>query len=155
MTLNSMAGSIILRTGYGIQVQRHNDSYIELAETAMHAMGTVLSAGSYLVDMFPIRAFHDCVTTRIRELKDYTAVKHVPDWLPGAEFKRQANAWRPYAIDLAAVPFKEGKKRVVSTIFRSLLVKAVHICIVFIGRRNCSAQLRNRSSSGPTSRCFR
>ena len=48
MSLNSMAGSIILRTGYGIQVQRHNDPYIELAERALATLNACANTGLYL-----------------------------------------------------------------------------------------------------------
>jgi hypothetical protein len=50
-------------------------------------------------------------------------VKYLPEWLPGAGFKRMAKAARARAEHMASVPFKHVKREVVrllSTWLRSI-----------------------------------
>ncbi|KAI0742389.1 cytochrome P450 [Daedaleopsis nitida] len=65
------AGAIILEIAYGYRVTSLNDRLVELAERT--TVETVLggSPGSMLVDFFPI-------------------LRHMPLWMPGSGFKRQA-----------------------------------------------------------------
>ncbi|TFK81327.1 cytochrome P450 [Polyporus arcularius HHB13444] len=85
--LRHMAGSLILGVAYGIDVQPNNDPYIATAETALHAMSMAGNAGAYLVDYIPI-------------------LKHIPSWLPGATFKRQAAEWKKATDAMVERPFK-------------------------------------------------
>jgi len=48
-------------------------------------------AGAYLVDAFPI-------------------LKHIPEWMPGAEFKRKASEWRRGLRDAYNIPFNNVSK---------------------------------------------
>ncbi|RPD63476.1 cytochrome P450 [Lentinus tigrinus ALCF2SS1-6] len=89
--LRHMAGSLILGVAYGIDVQPKNDPYIATAETALHAMSMAGNAGAYLVDYIPI-------------------LKHIPSWLPGATFKRQAAEWKKATDAMVERPFKAVRK---------------------------------------------
>lgn len=40
-------------------------------------------------------------------------VKYVPDWFPGAGFKRQAKKWRVLAMDMVEKPFEHTKRDMV------------------------------------------
>ncbi|THH28084.1 hypothetical protein EUX98_g6101 [Antrodiella citrinella] len=62
--------AIVLEIAYGHRVTSDNDSYVDLSERAMHAAACTGSAGSMLVDVFPI-------------------LKHYPTWMPGSGFKIQ------------------------------------------------------------------
>ncbi|EKM77271.1 hypothetical protein AGABI1DRAFT_77713 [Agaricus bisporus var. burnettii JB137-S8] len=64
----------ILKAMYGMDVQE-NESYVGHAETTLAGLAVAGHPGSFLVDMFPI-------------------MKIIPDWFPGAEWKRKANVWR-------------------------------------------------------------
>ncbi|KAF5333831.1 hypothetical protein D9758_017428 [Tetrapyrgos nigripes] len=80
--LRYMAGTTVLSIAYGIQVQPENDPFIEIAERANHALVCATNSGSYLVDQLPF-------------------LKYVPEWFPGAGFKRQAKEW---CKDASAMP---------------------------------------------------
>ncbi|KAF7761211.1 hypothetical protein Agabi119p4_10620 [Agaricus bisporus var. burnettii] len=64
----------ILQTVYGMSAEE-NESFVEHAEATLEGMAAAGNPGAYLVDIFPI-------------------MKIIPEWFPGAEWKRQANVWR-------------------------------------------------------------
>jgi hypothetical protein len=82
----SNAGGTILSSTYGLNVHPKNDPFMESAEKANEALMNVPYPGAYLVDHLPI-------------------LKHVPGWLPGAKFKRDANEWRKLTLDSINKPF--------------------------------------------------
>ena len=45
-------------------------------------------------------------------------VRYVPDWLPGAKFKRQAKEWKKLVDNMVDQPFEMTKKRMVRTFRR-------------------------------------
>ncbi|KAJ7243024.1 cytochrome P450 [Mycena rebaudengoi] len=85
--LRHMAGMIILSTAYGIDVRPENDPYVEISEKALHAMACAGNSGSYLVDSLPF-------------------LKHMPDFLPGAGFKRQAKDWYKTVSAMPVLPYQ-------------------------------------------------
>ncbi|KAF5335634.1 hypothetical protein D9758_014794 [Tetrapyrgos nigripes] len=88
--LRYMAGTTILSIAYGIDVQPENDPFIDIAEKALQSVAFTVSSGSYLVDQLPV-------------------LKHIPDWFPGAGFKRQAKEWNKYVSAMAVVPMEFAK----------------------------------------------
>ncbi len=90
-----MFGRLILAITYGIDVKHDSDSYIRNAETAMQAAAVCMNAGSFLVDVFPILRF-------------------IPDWFPGAIFKRKAKEWRKAITAMPAMPMTFVKRSIVS-----------------------------------------
>ncbi|CAL1715497.1 unnamed protein product [Somion occarium] len=90
--IRHMAGRIILRAAYGIDIESENDRYLEIAEQSLQALSATVNAGSYLVDSLPI-------------------LKYLPSWFPGAKFKRQAEVWRAPVLDMLNEPFDYVKKR--------------------------------------------
>jgi hypothetical protein len=42
-------------------------------------------------------------------------VKYLPEWFPGAGFKRKAKAWRKRVLDMPTKPFQFVKKELVSS----------------------------------------
>ncbi|KAJ7131789.1 cytochrome P450 [Mycena crocata] len=87
-----MSGEIIISVVYGIDVLQANDPYVTLAQEALHTFSIACIPGRYLVDSFPI-------------------LKHVPEWFPGAGFKRQAAVWRKLARAMLEVPFAETQRQ--------------------------------------------
>lgn len=59
---------------YGITITEHDDPYVSLAEEATNIFGKITIPGQYLVESIPL-------------------LRHVPSWLPGARFKRDALQW--------------------------------------------------------------
>ncbi|KAG2008247.1 cytochrome P450, variant 2 [Coprinopsis cinerea AmutBmut pab1-1] len=67
-------GSISMKVSYGINVKSAEDQYLLDAEGAMSGFMEAGIPGRFWVDLFP-------------------ALKYVPSWMPGAEFKRKAARW--------------------------------------------------------------
>ncbi|KAJ7483541.1 cytochrome P450, partial [Mycena latifolia] len=88
-----MAGALIMDVTYGIDVNSSNNQYIDLAEEAMHGLSVASLPGRFLVDTFP-------------------ALKHVPSWIPGAEFKRMAKQWHKATRELLERPFAHVKQNI-------------------------------------------
>ncbi|KAJ7671061.1 cytochrome P450 [Mycena rosella] len=91
--LRHMAGEIIMSVAYGINVLPQNDPFIKLAKDAVHTLAIASIPGRFLVDTFP-------------------ALKYVPEWFPGAGFKRTAKEWRKLARAMVDSPFAEAKRNI-------------------------------------------
>ncbi|KAJ6550242.1 cytochrome P450 [Mycena capillaripes] len=111
--LRHMPGALIMNVTYGIEVRSSNDPYIKIAEEAMHGLSLACIPGAFLVDIFP-------------------ALKYLPSWFPGADFKRKALRWRKVTRELAEVPFAEAKRNVAAgtapSSFASLKLDALDRC---------------------------
>jgi hypothetical protein len=98
---------------YGIKVLPTNDPYLETAETAMAALAKAGTPGAFLVDTLPI-----CPSFPSRLLLNFEsgslAVKHAPEWIPGAGFRRKARIWRVATIEMTVAPFAGVKQALVS-----------------------------------------
>lgn len=95
-----MSGRIIIAIAYGIDVQSSDDPYIELAEKAISGMVQAAVPGTFLVDTFPF-------------------LKYVPEWFPGAGFKKKAKQWRKYTMDMVEIPFQVTKRNIANGITAS------------------------------------
>ncbi|KXN81510.1 O-methylsterigmatocystin oxidoreductase [Leucoagaricus sp. SymC.cos] len=84
-------GGISLSMTYGLPVQRKHDPFVKKSADAFAIAFAAASPGKYLVNVFPI-------------------LKYVPEWLPGAEFKR----WAPLALatllEVMNDPFNQTRK---------------------------------------------
>lgn len=60
----SMAGSNILSTAYGIEVLPSSDPYVAVAEDALDSIAKVAVPGAFLVESIPL-------------------LKYIPEWFPG------------------------------------------------------------------------
>ncbi|KAK0479586.1 cytochrome P450 [Armillaria novae-zelandiae] len=83
-------GAISLRIIYGYEVQEEEDLFVELAEQDMHQFSLSVTSGRFLVNLIP-------------SCKSLDLVRYVPDWFPGAEFKRIAKMWASTRSDLGGV----------------------------------------------------
>ncbi|KAI0293502.1 CyP450 monooxygenase [Multifurca ochricompacta] len=82
-----MAGSTILDIAYGLDIRTSDDPYLKRAEECLKIIDQAGNPGSFLVDIIP-------------------ALKYVPEWMPGASFKRKAREWRGVAERFYTVPFE-------------------------------------------------
>ncbi|KAF9269239.1 cytochrome P450 [Marasmius fiardii PR-910] len=89
------AATIILSIAYGIEVLPDKDPLVALAEEGVLAITLAARPGAYLVESFPL-------------------LKYVPEWFPGARWKRQVQTW--YRITKAMInePFEVAKDRIAS-----------------------------------------
>jgi hypothetical protein len=90
-----MGGDLIMSLTYGISIQPSGDPFIAAAEKGMGVFVAALSPRAFLVDMFPW-------------------LKWVPEWVPGAGFKRKAREWRKCADAMLNDPYEVTKQDVVS-----------------------------------------
>ncbi|KAF7368512.1 Cytochrome p450 [Mycena venus] len=93
--LKQMAGEVIISVTYGIDVQPVNDPYVALAEEAIKSLSNARVPGRFIVDSIPI-------------------LKYLPEWFPGAQFKRIAREGRSLSQAIRNVPFAETKRRMAS-----------------------------------------
>ncbi|OCH96215.1 cytochrome P450 [Obba rivulosa] len=91
--LRHLAGGMIMKIAYGIGVKPLGDPFVKIAEEAVQSVAATTNAGSYLVDILPI-------------------LQYLPDWFPGAEFKKDAARWRVWVHDLLHKPFDAVAERV-------------------------------------------
>jgi len=81
---------------YSISVRPYNNPYIAIAEEAIAAIAELLIPGAFLVDILPI-------------------LKYVPNWFPGAKFKRKAAMMRKHAERMRNATFAATKEVMVFT----------------------------------------
>lgn len=109
-----MAGQSIMSIAYGIDVLEKDDPYIRIGETANDIVAATTVPGSYMVDTLPLRK-SPCTLHQVwLALISWYAVKYVPEWFPGAGFKRQAREWRGIADAMLNDPFHVTKEAIVS-----------------------------------------
>ncbi|KAI0362724.1 cytochrome P450 [Trametes cingulata] len=90
--LRHLAGATIMSIGYDIEVQPHDDPFVQIAEDAVGSIAATTNAGSYLVDVIPI-------------------LKYIPEWFPGAGFQKQAKFWNNAVNRLMNDPYEVCEKR--------------------------------------------
>lgn len=88
-----MAGSA-LSLAYGLPIRKNNDPLIDLAQRAVSAMNVSVLASNFLVNILPI-------------------LKYVPEFFPGAGFKKKAREWKKLQEDLVNRPFEMVESQVV------------------------------------------
>ncbi|KAG2077746.1 cytochrome P450 [Suillus decipiens] len=91
------AGAIILRISHGYEVKENNDPFIDLADLAVDQFSKSTATGAWLVDIMP-------------------SLAKVPDWLPGAGFKRVAREWHETLEEMVAAPYKFVKDQMAAGI---------------------------------------
>ncbi|KAI0777247.1 CyP450 monooxygenase [Trametes elegans] len=84
--IRHLFAATIMRIAYGIDVKDENDEYVSMAEEGLAAFSSLLVPGKYLAELFPV-------------------LRHVPKWVPGAHFKRDAAWGRAVAHRLRDVPW--------------------------------------------------
>jgi len=90
------AGAIILRISHGYEVKENNDPFIDLADRAMDQFSRS-TAPTFVVNIVPF-------------------LTNVPEWFPGAGFKRLAREWAKTRQDMVSIPFKFVKDQMAAGI---------------------------------------
>ena len=98
LLLLSAVGGTALSMAYGIEIKPINDPYIALAEIALKSIEKAASVGAFLVDIIPM-------------------LKYVPEFVPGAGFKKQARIWRKLQEDFRERPYLASIEAMVSFVF--------------------------------------
>ncbi|KAF9645509.1 CyP450 monooxygenase [Thelephora ganbajun] len=83
--------SLTLSVSYGVNVESENDKFYSLSEDAMRAVDVALVPGAFLVDALPV-------------------LKYVPEWFPGAGFKRIGRIAKENLDRSINLPFRHVKE---------------------------------------------
>ncbi|TFK33963.1 cytochrome P450 [Crucibulum laeve] len=94
--IRQWAGEFSISVAYGLDVKPKNDPYIELAEDGVRSLLLAALPGKFLVNTIPI-------------------LKYMPEWMPGAGFKRQAKEWRKHARKMLDAPYEAAKRNLRNT----------------------------------------
>jgi hypothetical protein len=54
---SSVTGALIMEITYGLNIESHEDKFLQTAEHAMEYIEKIMVPGAFLVDTFPIRSF--------------------------------------------------------------------------------------------------
>lgn len=100
--LHHWAAILIMDITYGIRGDAA-DPYIETAVEALDSMAIAGAPGAFLVDAVPL-------------------LRHMPEWTPGAGFKRQAREWNVLRQKMANRPFIAAKQQITSGSYTPSLV---------------------------------
>ncbi|KAJ5970957.1 Cytochrome P450 E-class group I [Penicillium vulpinum] len=85
--IRTEAGAIILKITYGYTIEPHKrDPLVHISNLALDHFSQAAIPGAWLVDIIP-------------------ALKYIPSWLPGAGFKRTAQAWKKNLMTVAETPY--------------------------------------------------
>ncbi|EXJ67794.1 uncharacterized protein A1O5_09140 [Cladophialophora psammophila CBS 110553] len=91
--IRTQAGSIILKIGYGYTIEPNaRDPLVDLAEETLDQFSKSCMPGVWTVDVIPV-------------------LKYLPEWLPGASFKRTARHWKATLHTAAEVPYRFVKEQ--------------------------------------------
>ncbi|KAJ3566173.1 hypothetical protein NP233_g7167 [Leucocoprinus birnbaumii] len=84
--MNQMVAGAIISIAYGIEVKPKDDPFVKLATEASQSLIDTMVPGKYLVDSLPF-------------------LKHLPEWFPGATFKREAKGFKILTDQFREDPF--------------------------------------------------
>lgn len=96
----------MMRTAYGFDDVRQNESLVRDAVTLSSAFIEAAIPGKFLVNIFPV-------------------LKHVPSWFPGAGFQKYFAGLAQLSSNTVHSPFEEAKHDYVGSLFASLIWPAV------------------------------
>ncbi|PCH44805.1 cytochrome P450 [Wolfiporia cocos MD-104 SS10] len=85
------AGAIILKMGYGYEVELDEDPMLKTADEAIQLFSAITAPGAFLVDFFPI-------------------LQHVPSWMPGSGWKSIAREAKKGLDAMCNDPFEFTRK---------------------------------------------
>jgi cytochrome P450 len=80
------AGAVILRISHGYEAKENNDPFIDIADRALVQWSRATAPGAFMADVVPF-------------------LVKVPDWFPGAGFKRLAREWHDTLTEMVDAPY--------------------------------------------------
>ncbi|KAG2058823.1 cytochrome P450 [Suillus hirtellus] len=80
------AAAVILRISHGYEVKENDDPFVDLAERVMGEWSRASAPGAFVADIVPFLA-------------------KVPEWFPGAGFKRLAHEWHDNLEEFVSAPY--------------------------------------------------
>jgi len=89
------AVAVILKVAYGYQVENDDDALVRVLDDGFKHLARLSVPGKYWVEFMPF-------------------LRHVPDWFPGAGFKREAKKSGAELAQIELLPFNWAKKQIMS-----------------------------------------
>ncbi|KAJ3978425.1 cytochrome P450, partial [Lentinula detonsa] len=93
--IRKTAGAIILRISHGYEVGEGQDPFVTLADKVSHRAVCFIYCTGFLVNLVPFP-------------------QYLPDWFPGASFKKTAKEWSSTLKEMVDLPYDYVKKQIVS-----------------------------------------
>ncbi|KAG1817246.1 cytochrome P450 [Suillus subaureus] len=93
------AGAIILHISHGYEVTENDDPFVDLADRAVDQFSRSTVPGAFVADFMPF-------------------LVNVPEWFPGAGFKRLAREWHETVEEMISAPHKFVKDQMAAGIAR-------------------------------------
>jgi hypothetical protein len=91
-----------------------DDPLVAFTDKATEQFSVACLPGAFLVDVLPIRTCSPIFTRSHDKLTFFTfPVKYVPEWFPGAGFKKTAKQWLATVNELAEKPYLMVKDEMV------------------------------------------
>ncbi|KAJ3871547.1 cytochrome P450 [Lentinula edodes] len=90
--IERMAGAIIMDIIFGHEVKSNDDIFLQVASKGGRTIAAAGAVGAHIVDLIPILRF-------------------IPDWLPGASFKRLPPGTREDLAAMRHMPFNTVKRK--------------------------------------------
>ncbi|PBK75825.1 cytochrome P450 [Armillaria solidipes] len=97
------AGSVIMKTVYGYDVDPNGDRFVEIVDRALESIRIIGNMGTFLVDSIP-------------------SLKYLPRWFPGANFVSLADTWRKDVEEMKEGPFAYVSESMANGLAASSLV---------------------------------
>lgn len=107
-----MTGESVVEFSYGRHTDAAGDSYLERLYKIQEMI--VQASFGYVVDLAPFRKsnlLHGPLNLTLTS----SSVQHLPSWLPGMKFKRDAARWSAHAYETRELMFSQAVKDMVST----------------------------------------
>ncbi|KAG1829894.1 cytochrome P450 [Suillus subluteus] len=87
MHVRHTAGAVILRISHGYEVKENNDPFVNIADRALDQVSRATAPGAFMADVVPF-------------------LVNVPEWFPGAGFKRLAREWHDTLEEMVSASYK-------------------------------------------------
>ncbi|KXT15288.1 hypothetical protein AC579_4855 [Pseudocercospora musae] len=102
------AGAIILKVAYGYSIiPRGPDPMVAQVNEVMEQFSLATAAGAWLVDVVP-------------------ALKYLPDWFPGTQFKKTARKWKACLVEMAERPVRFVKHQMAQQCYEPSFVSKIY-----------------------------
>ncbi|KAF9448958.1 cytochrome P450 [Macrolepiota fuliginosa MF-IS2] len=101
--LRRNAVAVIMNVAYGYQVGSEEDEFVHLLEKSFELSGSLNVPGKFWVEFFPL-------------------LRHVPEWFPGAGFKRLAKSIAGQMDQTNYIPFNWAKSQIATGSYQESFV---------------------------------
>jgi tRNA G10 N-methylase Trm11 len=99
---------------YGYTTTNKEDRLVKLVDEVIRQFSEMFVTNGFLVDLFPVRELHlHHAIYNILPMCVSVLVRHVPEWLPGAAWKKRVPKYRKSLYDMVNVTYDWVKQQVV------------------------------------------